>query len=422
MVDAVYAFANALHNFLEENCNYTSGWSWVNQRCPGQKRELNGSTLRQYLESVDFISPLTGNRVTFDNNGSAPGRYEILNYQAYLAGGVVQYGFQRVGTWSSPRINRSGPLEFFKNVTLQFGLNKSGRILFHPPVTQCRRCSQGEYRRLIDSCCGICEPCLGRNYSDDPTATSCKIYPMSNFTWGNNPTEGSSYCVPIPETYLPFNHPWSIILMILSILGLLSVVTATVIFATYWNTPVIKSSGREQMVILLIGITLSFIMAFIFISPPVLGVCVVRSIGFWLALSLMFGALLVKIVRVARVFFNKTTLKHLRFTKFYYQILFTLLLVLGQVIVLAASIAYQVPSVQQDVRLNTEDNNRLPEVVVTCANDPLPFAIMSILYESAILAAATILGVLSFKYPANFNEAKYVSFCTFAVCVIWVAL
>ena len=114
MVDAVYAFANALHDFLEENCNFTSGWSWVNQRCPGQKRELSGSTLRQYLGSVDFISPLTGNRVTFDNNGSAPGRYKILNYQAHLAGGVIQYGFQRVGTWSSSKINRSGPLEFFK--------------------------------------------------------------------------------------------------------------------------------------------------------------------------------------------------------------------------------------------------------------------------------------------------------------------
>ena len=37
------------------------------------------------------------------------------------------------------------------------------------------------------------------------------------------------------------------------------------------------------------------------------------------------------------------------------------------------------------------------------------------------MAVATILGVLSFKYPANFNEAKYVSFCTFAVVVIWVA-
>ena len=209
-VDAVYAFANALHNYLEQNCNFTSGWTWENQRCPGQKRELNGSTLLEYLSRVDFINPITENRVTFDNNGSAPGRYEILNYQAHLSNGVVQYGFQRVGTWSSSRINSSEPLKIFNNVTFQFGLNKSGRILFHPPVTQCGHCSEGEYRRPFDSCCGICELCLGRNYSDDPTAPSCKTCSMSNYTWGNNPTEGSSYCVQIPETYLKFNNPWSI--------------------------------------------------------------------------------------------------------------------------------------------------------------------------------------------------------------------
>ena len=421
MIDAVYAFANALHNYLEENCNFTSGWSWVNQSCPGQRRELSGSTMLQYLQRVDFVSPLTGNRIAFDPTGSAAGNYEILNYQANVTNGVTEYGYLRVGTWSNSRINISKPLKFFTNVTLQFRLDNSMSIVYQPPVTQCGSCVQGDYLRQVDSCCGICEPCLGRNYSDDPTATSCKTCPMSNFTWGNNPTEGSSHCVPIPETYLKFNHPWSVIIMVLAVLGLVSVSAATVVFALYWNTPVIKSSGREQMVILLIGITLSFIMAFIFISPPVLGVCIVQSFGAWLALSLMFGALLVKIVRVARIFFNKTTLKHLRFTEFYYQILFTLLLVLGQMVIVIATIAYQVPSVHRHVRNNTENNNRLPEVVVTCINEPLPFTIISILYESAILAAATILGILSFKYPANFNEAKYISFCTFAVVVIWVA-
>ena len=234
-----------------------------------------------------------------------------------MSNSIVQYGLQQVGTWSSSRINSSETLKIFNNVTLQFGMNKSGRILLHPPVTQCGRCSLGEYRRPFDSCCGICELCLGRNYSDNSTAPSCETCPMSNYTWGNNPTEGSSYCVPIPKTHLKFNNPWSIVLIILAILGLLGVITATVIFAIYWNTPVIKSSGWEQMVILLIGITLSFTMAFIFSSPPVFGVCIVQSFGAWLALSLMFGALLVKIVRVAHIFFNKTTLTHLRFTEFY---------------------------------------------------------------------------------------------------------
>ena len=421
-IDAVYAFANALHNYLKENCNFTSGWSWVNQSCPGQRKALNSSTLKYYLGKVDFLSPLTENRVTFDNNGSAAGNYEILNYQAQTSNGVIHYGFKVVGIWSNSRTqddSNSQDLKFIENVTLQFGVNSSGGIIFQPPITLCGRCPLGKYRRLTDSCCDICDPCLGRDYSDDPTATSCKT--CSNFTWGNNPTEGSSYCESIPETYLQFKDAWSIVLLLLAIFGLLGVIITSVLFAIYWNTPVIKSSGREQMVILLIGITLSFIMPFIFISPPVLGVCVVRSVGFWLALSLMFGALLVKIVRVARIFFNKASLTHLRFTEFYYQILFTLALVLVQMIIVAAAIAYEIPERQKNIQMNLEDNNKRPVVVIYCSNISLPFLIISVLYESAIIVAATILGVLSFKYPANFNEARYVSFCTFAVCVIWVA-
>ena len=95
MVDAVYAFANALHDFLEENCNFTSGWTWVNQSCPGQKQELSGSTMLQYLRRVNFVSPLTGNRISFDRLGSAAGNYEIINYQAQISNGIIQYGYQQ---------------------------------------------------------------------------------------------------------------------------------------------------------------------------------------------------------------------------------------------------------------------------------------------------------------------------------------
>jgi len=168
MIDAVYAFANALHNFLEENCNFTSGWTWVNQSCPGQRRELNGSTLLQYLRMVDFISPLTGNRVKFDSTGSAGGSYEILNYQAQISDGVIEYGYQRVGTWSSSSPNSVPALNLWENVTLQFGLNSSNGIVYQPPITPCRRCAEGEvYRPVVSSCCGICVPA-----TDQPTTSS----------------------------------------------------------------------------------------------------------------------------------------------------------------------------------------------------------------------------------------------------------
>ena len=159
MIDAVYAFANALHNFLEESCNFTSGWTWVNQSCPGQRRELNGSTLHQYLRMVDFISPLTGNRIKFDSTGSAGGSYEILNYQAQISDGVTEYGYQRVGTWSSSSPNSVPALNLWENVTLQFGLDRSTGIVYQPPITSCRRCAEGEvYRPVNSSCCGTCIP------------------------------------------------------------------------------------------------------------------------------------------------------------------------------------------------------------------------------------------------------------------------
>ena len=417
--DAVYAYANALHDYLVENCDHPPEWNRVTQSCPGQRQELNGSTLLHYLRRVDFVNPLTRNRVTFDTLGNAPGRYEILNYQAQISNGLIEYGLHQVGMWSSFNGSES-PLEFFESVTLQFGLNSSGGIILQPPVTQCGRCSLGEFRRSVaSSCCGVCDPCLGQNFSDDPTASSCKNCSM--YMWGNRPTEGSSYCVPIPETFLTFDHPWSIVNVILAIFGLVGTTVAASVFVIYWNTPVVKSSGREQMVLLLIGITISFILPFIYISPPVLGVCIIQSVGVWFALSLMFGALLVKIVRVARIFLNKSSLTHLKFTEPYYQIFFTLVLVLVQMIIVAASVAYQVPHVLQEIRINPENSNNFPEILITCAVYPLEFVIVSIVYESAIIISSTILGVMSFRYPANFNEAKYVSFCTFAVLVIWVA-
>ena len=173
MIDAVYAFANALHNFLEENCNFTSGWTWANQSCPGQKRGLNGSTLLIYLRRVDFINPLTGNRVTFDSSGSAAGSYDILNYQAQISNDVTKYGYQQVGTWSSSSVNSEPSLNLWENITLQFGLNRSTGIVYQPPITQCIPCSEGEiYTPVTSSCCGSCEPATDRPVTSDLPATS----------------------------------------------------------------------------------------------------------------------------------------------------------------------------------------------------------------------------------------------------------
>jgi len=231
--------------------------------------------------------------------------------------------------------------------------------------------------------------------------------------WGNNPLQGSNNCVPIPETILEFGHPWSIIIAIIAIIGLICVIATAVIFGIYWKTKVIKASGREQMIMLMAGILLSFLLALFYLLPPVLGICVIQRIGVWFCFSLMFGAVTIKILRVTRIFLNRSLTRRPRCMDTHHLIIFTFLIVVGQLVLVVASIGYQPPGIRRELRLDSTDTNNFPEIVITCVSDPIPMFVLSVAYEALVIVAACVLGVMSFKFPANFNEAKFISFCTF---------
>lgn len=423
VVDAVYTYAYALQNFLDDHCAQPLQWFPENRTCFNQTRELNGSSLLEYIYKANFKS-VTGNKVLFDSEGNVEGQYEIVNYQAAPSrDGRMEYSFERVGVWDSSVLNDSDlqALLLDSSKEFQFGVDEAtNEVRLSPPVSQCGRCRQGYYRRIVQSsCCGFCEPCLGQNFSRDPMASSCLL--CEEESWGNNPLVGSNSCVPVEESFLSGDHPYSIIIIIITILGLACVAFTTVVYAVYWTTPVIKSSGREQMILLLIGITCSFFSAFFFVSPPVVAICGIQRWLLWTSFSIMFGALLIKITRVARIFLRKTSLVRPRFTEPQYQVLFTMILVFIQMIILAISFGVQPPEVQRSIRLVTDEPNETPTVVVTCAADDIVLLILSVGYESVLIIICTILGVLSFSYPDNFNEAKFVAFCSLAILVIWVA-
>ena len=421
VIDAVYTFANALDQFLtnNSNCDQPVQWYRANCTCKGQRRQLDGSNLLEHIANIDFNSP-TGNRIVFNANGAVEGKYDIINYQVVDSGGVMDFSYQTVGIWDSSVIGG----EFLKlnEDMLQFGLDDLGIIVQDPPISQCGNCVQGQYLRVIQSsCCGVCEPCLGQNYSNDPLAPSCASCSELGEMWGNNPTTGSDDCVAIEESFIEYNDPWSIVVLIISILGLVVVTVTACIFGIHWTTPVVKSSGREQMVLLLIGIGISFVMGFIYVAPPSVGICSLQRIGLWLSYSLMFGAILIKTVRVAIVFYGWKTKSPTRFLQPHYVVLFTFLIVIGQMVLVVASLGFERPDTSRDLRRDDADPNDFPTIVMTCVSDPLVILILSAMYETALVILSTIFGVMSFKYPANFNEAKYISFCTFALLVFWLA-
>ena len=88
------------------------------------------------------------------------------------------------------------------------------------------------------------------------------------------------------------------------------------------------------MILLLIGIFCSFVLPFFYLAPPSIPICLVNRFGIWFCYSLMFGALTIKVQRVARIFYGVKKDLHYtpRFATPIYQIIFTLTVVTIQMI------------------------------------------------------------------------------------------
>ncbi|XP_003385907.3 PREDICTED: metabotropic glutamate receptor 3-like [Amphimedon queenslandica] len=421
VTDAVYAAAHAINNFIQDNCPHPLHWQPHNQSCIGYNKSLDSETLRQYINRVNFTSP-TGNRVAFDEFGNVQAKYTILNYQLVTSLSCQSlkcsqdFELREVGVWDGSALGDR--LEIFSNFTKQFGINQTtGDVLFSLN-SYCQSCSLGYFKRVVtSSCCGTCDPCLGSNYTNTNSSTMCMTCPDN--MWGNNPLTGNTHCIDIDESYLKPSDAWGIVLIILAIIGLIAVVSVTSVFIWFWNTPIVKSSGREQMMLVLIGITLCLLSALLFLIKPSPTVCGLQRISLWFSSSLILSALLVKLIRITRIFMQRKVTTRPMFIAPAYQILFTFILVGFQMLLVIISLSVAPPNIKQTKQYNSENYNDYPTLTLQCTLPHTATIVLQMLYYSILLITSNVLAVFTIRFPANFNESKYVSFATFSLTFLW---
>ena len=408
VINAVYAFAHAIQNFLNNNCDSPLRWNRTAQHCDGMKYELNGKNLLGYLYNVTF-NGIQNDTVSFDENGDPSGVYEIISLQA---NGNKQYESVTVGIW--------------KSAYKENALTLNSAYVYEKIDSTCSEpCKEGYIRSITNpNClsCFECIPCVGPTYSINSSGTNCSL--CSDNHWGNNPLSGSTHCVPVEVRHLDFSNGWSITSMCIASITLIILAVITVIFVMTWNTPVVKSSGREQMVMLLIGIGACCVLTYIIVGPPSIALCVFQRIGVWLCFALAFGALLVKIIRVARIFHSiKSSAKRPRFTDPKHQVIFTIAIVAGQLILVVIGLGVDPPAVERDpevVITNFGQTGEAPEIIETCQQPHTAILVLLLAYNFLIIVGCTILGLMTMGFPENFNEAKHVMFTSFTLMVIWV--
>ncbi|KFO23134.1 Metabotropic glutamate receptor 4 [Fukomys damarensis] len=392
VIDAVYAMGHALHAMHRDLCPGRVGL------CP-RMDPVDGTQLLKYIRNVNF-SGIAGNPVTFNENGDAPGRYDIYQYQ--LRNSSAEY--KVIGSWTDHlhlRIER---------------MHWPGSRQQLPRSICSLPCQPGERKKTVKGmpCCWHCEPCTGYQYQVD--RYTCKTCP-----YDMRPTENRTGCRPIPIVKLEWASPWAVLPLFLAVVGIAATLFVVVTFMRYNDTPIVKASGRELSYVLLAGIFLCYATTFLMIAEPDLGTCALRRVFLGLGMSISYAALLTKTNRIYRIFEQgKRSVSAPRFISPASQLAITFSLIslqlLGICVWLVVDPSHSVVDFQDQRTLDP----RFARGVLKC--DISDLSLICLLgYSMLLMVTCTVYAIKTRGVPETFNEAKPIGFTMYTTCIVWLA-
>ncbi|XP_043977535.1 metabotropic glutamate receptor 7 isoform X5 [Gambusia affinis] len=393
VIDAVYAMAHALHNMQRDLCPDVSGI------CP-EMELAGGKKLLKYIRSVGFNGS-AGTSVTFNRNGDAPGRYDLFQYQRSNGTGS---GYRAVGQWTE---------------TLQLNTEDLRWPQGEPdvPMSVCSLpCRAGEKKKVVKGmpCCWHCEPCDGYQFQADEF--SCKLC-----AYNMRPGANRTSCRPIPIIKLEWHSPWAVIPVFLAMLGIIATIFVMVTFVRYNDTPIVRASGRELSYVLLTGIFLCYIITFLMIAKPDVGVCSFRRVFLGLGMCISYAALLTKTNRIYRIFEQgKKSVTAPRLISPTSQLAIAFSLISVQLLGVLVWFGVDPPNTVVDFDEQRTIDPELARGVLKCDITDLQI-ICSLGYSILLMVTCTVYAIKTRGVPENFNEAKPIGFTMYTTCIVWLA-
>ncbi|XP_053241525.1 metabotropic glutamate receptor 5 isoform X1 [Podarcis raffonei] len=388
VINAIYSMAYGLHNMQMALCPGYAGL------CDAMK-PIDGRKLLDSLMKANFTG-VSGDMITFDENGDSPGRYEIMNFKKM---GKDYFDYINVGSWDN------GELKMDDN-EIWAHKNSAIRSVCSEP------CERGEIKVIRKgevSCCWTCTRCKENEFVfDEYTCTACELG-----SWPNHELTG---CDLIPVQYLRWGDPEPIAAVVFACLGLLATMFVTAVFIMYRDTPVVKSSSRELCYIILAGIFLGYLCTFCLIAKPQQIYCYLQRIGIGLSPAMSYSALVTKTNRIARILAGskkKICTKKPRFMSACAQLVIAFILICVQLGIIVALFIMEPPNIKHDYP-------SIREVYLICNTTNLG-VVTPLGYNGLLILSCTFYAFKTRNVPANFNEAKYIAFTMYTTCIIWLA-
>uniref|UniRef100_A0A8C5BQV5 Glutamate metabotropic receptor 8 n=1 Tax=Gadus morhua TaxID=8049 RepID=A0A8C5BQV5_GADMO len=395
VMDAVYAMAHALHRMHRQRCHGNPGF------CQDMADNIDGKELLSHIRAVSFNGS-ANTPVVFNENGDAPGRYDIFQYQITNRS-TPEY--RVIGTWTN---------KLYLNVDSMRWRRGDSSL----PSSVCSvPCRTGERKKVVKGvpCCWHCERCEGYHYQVASEFT-CELCPYEM-----RPDANRTGCVPIPIVKLEWHSPWAVIPVFISMLGIVATSFVVVTFVRYNDTPIVRASGREMSYVLLTGIFLCYAITFLMIAAPDVGVCSFRRIFLGLGMCFSYAALLTKTNRIHRIFEQgKKSVTAPRFISPASQLAITFSLISVQLLGVFVWFAVDPPHTVVDYGEQRTQDPASARGVLKCDISDLSL-ICSLGYSILLMVTCTVYAIKTRGVPETFNEAKPIGFTMYTTCIVWLA-
>ncbi|EDV25792.1 uncharacterized protein TRIADDRAFT_10902, partial [Trichoplax adhaerens] len=388
IIDGVNAIAEALHQSLNCTSSYCLPLIHLNR-----KAYLN--TLRHIK-----IKNSQGNMLSFNDNGEITRNYSIINLQFDENNPNCGY-FASVGDWYNNKLNLHYQAVRFQNGTAT-----------NIPSSRCSFECQLGYRRVrpdSQSCCWQCAKC-GDGEVSNGTTVYCQACGLCE-----QPVANRSYCVAIPITRVSWDHPVSIAILVGVFLIALLTTFVACIFLRYRDTPIVKASNRLLSTLHIISVYYILAVAPAFVYDPNDVVCEVQFVIFATSITFCMAILLTKTNSVSKIFQvrlrSRTPFGKSKNRESYMQLLFIFGITSVSVIIVIVGSILDIPRLRDKICKGKEAFSR-------CESDTHLGITFSAVYFCLLGTICSFLAWRTRNLPNNFNEAKYICFCSICMWMI----
>ncbi|ELT88339.1 hypothetical protein CAPTEDRAFT_89748 [Capitella teleta] len=400
VVNAMYTMAHALHQMRNDLCTNTSEVGLCAEMSP-----VNGTIFLQYLLNVSFTS-YSGDSLMFNRNGDPPGRYEIMNFQRLLTdNGTYYYDYVHVGDWDSGNLTMN-------RESIQWPSPSHGVTSMEVDSICSKPCENGKVKQLTQGglhCCWVCIACKQNEIVlDESTCRAC--------AQGWMPNEDLSGCLMIDIEHMQWGDTEAVVSIGFACIGFVATIWVSLIFVRHHNTPVVKASTRELSYIILIGIFISYLTTFPLVAKPNLVSCYMARVLPGFSFSLIYGALVTKTNRIARILAGskkKIMTRKPRFMSASAQVVITCIIIGIECAIITVMLILE----PADSMLTYPSKTR---VKLVCNTTTIGI-VVPLGFDCFLIVMCTLYAIKTRNLPENFNEAKFIGFSMYTTCVIWLA-